>query len=272
MEKLEQKRYSISTRRTYEAYFKDFMHAFDHKELETINKDEINAYILRLIKTHNISPSQQNQRINAIKFYYEKVLGREKIYFDIDRPKGSKHLPQVISKTEVIKIIKQCNNIKHRCILSLIYSAGLRRSELINLVPSDILSERGQIRIRNAKGKKDRYSLLSPYLLRELRNYYKIYRPDKWLFEGQKSGTPYSPTSIRKILSRAALGAGIQRRVTPHMLRHSFATHLLEQGVDLRYIQVLLGHSSSKTTEIYTHVSTQSYQNIINPLDAILGS
>jgi len=149
----------------------------------------------------------------------------------------------------------------------MIYSAGLRRSELINLKLSDILADRNQIIIRYAKGKKDRYSLLSPHLLKELRAYYKTFRPTVWLFEGQKPGIQYSASSIRKILSVAAKKAGIKRRITPHMLRHSFATHLLEQGIDLRYIQSLLGHASSKTTEIYTHVSTSELSKIKNPLD-----
>ena len=145
----------------------------------------------------------------------------------------------------------------------------MRRSELINLEITDILSDRNQIRIRGAKGKKDRYSLLSPYLLKELREYYKKYRPQKWLFEGHSKTRQYSATSIVKILEKASARAGIKRRVTPHMLRHSFATHLLEQKTDLRYIQELLGHSSSKTTEIYTHVSNKDLNLIRNPLDEI---
>ena len=161
---------------------------------------------------------------------------------------------------------------KHKCILSLIYSAGLRRSELINLQPKDILSDRKQIKIVGAKGKKDRYSIISPYLIEELRLYFKEHRPKKWLFEGWKSGSQYSVTSIRNILNKASTKAGIHKRVTPHMLRHSFATHLLELGVDLRYIQVLLGHGSSKTTEIYTHVSKHEIGKIINPLDDLINT
>ena len=168
--------------------------------------------------------------------------------------------------------LKSISNLKHRCIISLIYSADLRRSELINLKGEDILSDRNQIKIRNAKGKKDRYSLLSQALLKELREYYKIYKPREWLFEGYGINDQYSATSIAKILSRAGKMAGIQKRITPHMLRHSFATHLLEQGTDLRYIQELLGHSSSKTTEIYTHVSNKNLSLIKNPLDEIFNN
>lgn len=272
LELLNQKRYSLNTIRTYSAYIKDFSYAFKDKPLEDVTKEEINNYMLELIQKHKISGTEQNQRINAIKFYYEKVLGHEKNTYYLERPRSEKPLPKVFSKQEVISIIKQCTNLKHRCVLSMIYSAGLRRSELINLKLSDILADRNQIIIRQAKGKKDRYSLLSPHLLKELRTYYKAYRPKEWLFEGQKPGTQYSTSSIRKVLIIAAKNAGIKRRITPHMLRHSFATHLLEQGTDLRYIQSLLGHSSSKTTEIYTHVSTSEISKIKNPLDDLWNS
>lgn len=269
-EKLEQKRYSESTHRTYKAYIKDFIHAFAPKSIDQLSNDDVNQYMLNLIREFEISASEQNQRINAIKFYYEKVLERPKELYSVDRPRKQKQLPQVLSKLEIKAIIGECRNLKHRCILSLIYSAGLRRSELINLQIADILSERQQVLIRNAKGNKDRYSLLSLNLLEELRKYFKEYRPKYWLFEGQYPNTQYSPTSIGKILQQASYRAKIQRRITPHMLRHSFATHLLEQGVDLRYIQVLLGHSSSKTTEIYTHVSSHEIAKINNPIDDIL--
>lgn len=175
-------------------------------------------------------------------------------------------MPKVLSKNEVKKILDSCSNIKHYCILLLIYSAGLRRSELINLKVSDINSERMIINIIGAKGKKDRISLLSENTLKLLRKYYKKYKPVNYLFEGMNGGK-YSPTSVAKILKKATLKAGLQKNVTPHMLRHSFATHLLEQGTDLRYIQELLGHNSSKTTEIYTHVSKKAIAKIKNPVD-----
>lgn len=270
LELLKQKRYSEQTIKTYTHYFKDFLQYFINRDIDSISVDEINEYLLVLIEEKNISSSQQNQRINAIKFFYERVYGREKQYYKIERPRKEQKLPKVLSKDEVKGIIMQCKNRKHKCILSLIYSAGLRRNELINLQPTDIISDRNQIRIVNGKGNKDRYSIISPKLIQELREYYKEYRPVKWLFEGQKQSTKYSTTSIRKILNKAVLQAKIKRRVTPHMLRHSFATHLLEQGVDLRYIQVLLGHSSSKTTEIYTHVSNYEIGKIKNPLDEII--
>jgi len=268
--KLEQIRYSEQTILTYCSYFKDFQVYFSNKDLDAINTDQINNYILELIKTKNISRSQQNQRINAIKFYYEKVLGREKEYYTIERPRTVKTLPEVLSKNEVKRILDTCKNIKHKCLLSLIYSAGLRRSELINLKLKDIDSERGYIRVREAKGNKDRVSLLSDTLITYLRKYYLQYEPQVYVFEGQKAGEKYSATSIVKVLEKACRLAGIKKHVTPHTLRHSFATHLLEQGTDLRYIQSLLGHSSSKTTEIYTHVSKKTLNNIKNPLDGLI--
>ncbi|HKI79736.1 MAG TPA: tyrosine-type recombinase/integrase [Ignavibacteriaceae bacterium] len=173
---------------------------------------------------------------------------------------------RILGKNEVKRILNSSNNVKHKCILMLIYSAGLRRSELIGLKISDIDSERMVINICGAKGKKDRISLLSKNTLMLLRDYYKEYKPQTFLFEGQ-NGRKYSATSVANILKRAAKKAGIQKKVTPHMLRHSFATHLLEQGTDLRYIQELLGHNSSKTTEIYTHISKKAIDNIQNPID-----
>lgn len=269
LEKLEQKRYSQSTVRTYVAYMKDFIASFPNRKLSTISTEDINQYILQLIRNEEISASQQNQRINAIKFYYEKVLGHPAETYQIERPKGAQTLPKVLSKAEVKAILEHTTNIKHRCMLSLLYSAGLRRSELINLQITDVLTDRKQLRVSNSKGNKDRYTLLSNHLLNDLRTYYKQYRPQKWLFEGHSKTKQYSPTSIAAVLTKACKAAGIRRRVTPHMLRHSFATHLLEQGTDLRYIQVMLGHHSSKTTEIYTHVSNKNLSAINNPLDDI---
>ncbi|AEA33044.1 site-specific tyrosine recombinase/integron integrase [Hippea maritima] len=264
-----QKRYSQNTQDIYYSYFKDFCVYFQNEKLMNITTAQINSYILDLIKSKNISISQQNQRINAIKFYYEKVMGGEKQYYELHRPKKEHKLPKVLSKKEVKIIFDVTSNLKHKCILMLIYSAGLRRSEPLNLAPTDIDSERMIIHINGAKGKKDRISLLSDNLLNLLLKYYKEYRPQKYLFEGQKGGM-YSPTSIANILKKAAIKAGIKKTVTPHMLRHSFATHLLEQGTDLRYIQELLGHESSKTTEIYTHVSKKAIDKIKNSMDDFL--
>ena len=187
-------------------------------------------------------------------------------FYSIERPRKKQKLPKVLSKEEVKTLIHSTNNIKHRCIVSLLYSAGLRRSELINLKLEDIDSKRMLIHIRDAKRGKDRYTLLSKNTLHDLRQYYKAWKPKSYLFEGPKC-KPYTGSSVEKIVKRAALKASILKKVTPHMLRHSFATHLLESGTDLRHIQTLLGHDSSKTTEIYTHVAVSSFNSIKNPLD-----
>ncbi len=250
---------------------KDFISAFRHKKPEDITKEEINAYILNLIRKKKISNAQQNQRISAIKFYYEKVLGREKTMYQLDRPRKTRALPKVLSEKEVLAILSNTTNLKHKAILATIYSAGLRRSELIGLRKQDIHTDRSMIYIRSAKGNKDRNTVLASSLEKLLHQYLISYKPNYWLFEGVDR-KQYSATSIARILDRAVQKAGIERKVTPHMLRHSFATHLLEQGLNLRYIQSLLGHASPKTTQIYTHVSKAHLAKIKSPLDTILES
>jgi len=205
---------------------------------------------------------------NGVKFFYEKVLGDEKVFYKIERPKRPKFLPNVLSAAEIKMMIDNTSNIKHKCIISILYSAGLRRSELINLKAIDILSDQMQIKIRNSKGNRDRYIGLSKHLLQLLRTYFREYKPNNWLIEGQKGGK-YSAESILKVVKTSAKRAGIARNVNAHMLRHSFATHHLESGTDLRYIQEFLGHSSSKTTEIYTHVAKTDFSKFKNPLDEI---
>lgn len=269
LEMLEQKRYSASTIKMYVAYCKDFVYYFSGRDIDVLNKTEINNYILYLIRQQNISPSRQNQVINAIKFYYEKVLGMPKEFYDIERPRKKFELPKVISEQEVLRVLKACDNLKHKTLLATIYSAGLRRSELINLRKDDVDYDKNLIFIRGAKGKKDRISILSEANAKMLQAYQKKYRPKYWMFESPDK-KKYSTSSISRALDKAVFAAGITKKVTPHMLRHSFATHLLEQGVDLRYIQNLLGHESTKTTEIYTHVSKKSLNKIKSPLDRIL--
>ncbi len=268
LEKLIQKRYSPNTIKTYVTYMKAFISEFRDRELTSITTQEIDDYILKLIRTKGISPSQQNQRINSIKFYYEKVLGLEKQYYNIERPRKARELPKVLSEEEVQAILKSIDNLKHKSIISTIYSAGLRRSELINLRKQDVFYDRKVIFIRGSKGKKDRNTILSDLLIILLKKYLDEYNPNYWLFEGVNR-KQYSATSIAKILKRAAAKAGIEKRVTPHMLRHSFATHLLEHGLDIRYIQEILGHDSSETTEIYTHISKNAFEKIKSPLDII---
>jgi integrase/recombinase XerD len=267
IEKLKLKRYSSNTIHTYLTAFGDFINYYKEKELEKIDNQEIKEYLLYLVDKRKVSASFQNQVINAIKFYYEKVLQLEKLpYIYIDRPFKDKLLPTVLSEDEVQRIINNIDNLKHKTLILTVYSAGLRISELLNLKIHDIDSERKAVIIRSAKGKKDRQSLLSEKLLLYLRQYYKEYKPKKWLFEGQ-SGEQYSYGSCYKILSVACQKAQIKKKVGMHTLRHSFATHLLERGVDLRYIQELLGHSSPKTTAIYTHITRKGMGDIKSPLE-----
>lgn len=271
LELLEQKRYSPSTIKTYRAYFSDFMEYHKGRNIDRLKVADINKYILYLVNEKKISVSQQNMRINAIKFYYEQIKGGQRQYYGgITRAKEYKSLPEVLSRNEVSRILSCLSNPKHRCMISLIYSAGLRRSELLNLTPKDIISERMLVRIMG-KGRKCRYSLLSEKLLKDLREYFKEYRPQKWLFEGEKPGEQYSASALVKVLKEAASRAGIKHRVHVHMLRHSFATHLLEQGTDLRTIQELLGHNDIKTTSIYLHVTSAHKSSIPNPLDTLDG-
>ncbi|WP_298549093.1 site-specific tyrosine recombinase/integron integrase [uncultured Aquimarina sp.] len=263
--KLELKRYSANTCKTYISQFEKFINTYPDKEIIQLSEDEIREYLQSLIRD-NKSNSYINQAINSIKFYYEVVMEMPNRFYSIERPRKQQKLPKVLSREEILTIINHTNNIKHRCIVSLLYSAGLRRSELLNLKIEDIDSKRMLIRIENAKSNKDRYTLLSENTLADLRIYFKEWKPKQLLFEGPK-GNRYSEKSVGAIITKASRKAGIIKRVTPHMLRHSFATHLLENGTDLRYIQALLGHSSSKTTELYTHVATNNFSKIKNPLD-----
>jgi site-specific recombinase XerD len=267
LEMLKIKRYSSNTINTYKKAFGDFINYFKTKELDTITEQDIRDYLLYLIEKRKVSASFQNQIINAIKFYYEKVLKLDKLpYIYIDRPFKDKILPTVLSEEEVQRIINCIDNLKHKTIILTIYSAGLRISELINLKVSDIDSDRKAIIIKGAKGKKDRNTLLSEKLLLYLRKYFKLYKPKVLLFEGQDGGQ-YSESSIQQVFRRACINAKIMKKATVHTLRHSFATHLLERGTDLRYIQELLGHGSSKTTEIYTHITHKGMEQVKSPLD-----
>lgn len=263
--KLELKRYANSTVKTYVSFFEMFINFYKYKELHKIDESDIRRFLQSLIQK-KVSNSYVNQAINSIKFYYEVVLGMPNRFYEIERPRKESKLPQVVSKEEILSIIKNTNNIKHKCIVKLLYSSGLRRSELLNLKITDIDSKRMLVMVRGGKGKKDRQTLLSKSTLKDLRIYFKEWKPQIYLFEGRKA-SKYSAESVLRIVKKATSKAGIWQTVTPHVLRHSFATHLLESGVDLRQIQVLLGHSSSKTTEIYTHVTTNTFKNIKNPLD-----
>ncbi|HCY45166.1 MAG TPA: recombinase [Flavobacteriales bacterium] len=265
LQKLELKRYALNTAQTYVSHFEKYINFYTGKELNMLNENDIRTYLKHLID-QGYSDSSLNQAVNSIKFYYEIVQGMPNRFYHVERPRKKQTLPKVISKEEAKKLINCTNNIKHKCIASLLYSSGLRRSEVLELKITDVDSSRMLIHVRNAKGGKDRHTLLGNNLLSDLRNYFRQYKPQDYLFEGQNGGK-YSPQSVAKIIKNAGKTAKIRLTVTPHILRHSFATHLLESGVDLRYIQSLLGHSSSKTTEIYTHVAVNQLSVIKNLLD-----
>jgi len=263
--KLELKRYANNTVKTYVTFFELFINYHIDKELQEIDEADVRTFLQHLIQK-KYSNSYVNQAINAIKFYYEVVLGMPNRFYEIERPRKESKLPTVISKQEILSIIENTTNIKHRCIVQLLYGSGLRRSELLNLKLDDIDSNRMLVRVKGSKGNKDRLTLLSKKALTDLRLYFIEYKPLIYLFEG-RNGKKYSAESVLSIVKMAAERAKIKVRVTPHVLRHSFATHLLESGTDLRQIQVLLGHGSTKTTEIYTHVATNTFETIKNPLD-----
>lgn len=267
IDKLQVLRYSKNTLNVYVSLFEKFINFYENKKLISLDENDINIYMKHLVISKK-SHSFQNLSINAIKFYFEIVLGLPNRYYRIERPRKKEILPTVLSVAEVSRIIKVVENIKHKAILITIYSAGLRISECMNLKIRDINSDRKLIFVRNSKGGKDRYSILGDRTIEILRKYYKTHKPSEYLFEGQMGGK-YSVSSVRKILKRALKKANINTPATIHTLRHSFATHLLEKGVNLRYIQNLLGHASPKTTEIYTRVSSTGISEIINPIDQL---
>lgn len=270
-QKMVLKGFSRSTIRTYQNSLKSFFNYFEHADYKELTKQQIEDFIYHLISKYKISESKQNTIINAIKCYYEHTLGMPREYYQITRPKKSVNLPNVLSIEEVAKIINQPKNIKHRAILNLIYSAGLRISEVTRLRLTDIRSDQGFIMIKDSKGKKDRHTVLSAYLLTLLRKYYKKHRPAYWLFEGQDGGQ-YSVRSIQNIYRKAVKETGSNPWSTPHTLRHSFATHLMQKGINIRYIQSALGHSSIKTTEVYTKVLGINNKTLRSPLDDIYES
>lgn len=270
-QKLKLRGYSPNTNKTYLQSFKYFLLFYHDSHPVDLSEIEIRNYLLYLIEQKKVSRSRQNQAINAIKFFYEKVLGEERKVYHLERPKREFKLPEVLSQLEIMNIFEALENLKHRVMLMLIYSAGLRRSELLGLRIGDVDMNRNIVFIRGGKGRKDRQSVLAQSLNPLLQEYLKKYTPGFWLFEGPK-GERYSESSLRQVFHRAAKKAGVTKQVRLHMLRHSFATHLLEAGTSTRYIQVLLGHESSKTTEIYAHVSRFALDKIQSPLDQMVQS
>ncbi|MEJ8801667.1 tyrosine-type recombinase/integrase [Pontibacter sp. H249] len=259
----------MNTIRTYHSLLLRFLNSHKDRGMDDINaftEENINQYHRQMVQAGAYSCSFINQSINAVKFYYQRVLGRHEVQLNnVVRPEKADRLPTVLSKEEVRKILEATYNLKHRCMLQLLYAGGLRIGEVINLKLTDVKSDRNLLLIRGGKGKKDRTTLLSQKLLENLRIYYKEYKPKEWLFEGQFGGQ-YTADSLRNVFQACRKKAGVKTNATPHTLRHSFATHLLEQGTDLRYIQTLLGHRNSKTTEVYTHVTSYALDKIVSPL------
>ena len=260
-------RYSENTISTYSDALAIFLRFYAHKNISEISNLDVETFNNEYILKNKYSASFQNQVVNTLKLFF-KVIGEKMIVPDlILRPRREHRLPNVLSKVEVKAILNAPTNIKHRMMLSLIYACGLRRSELLNLTLKDIHSDRNLIFIRQSKGKKDRVVPIGNSLIEQLRAYYIQYKPKTWLFEGQNNGEKYSARSLELVLKKSVIIAKTNKPVTLHWLRHSYATHLLECGTDLRFIQELLGHNSSRTTEIYTHVSTKTIQQIRSPFD-----
>lgn len=267
-EHLIKRRYSKSTADNYEAQFRAFLGFIYPRTAEEFTEKDIHDYQISLVKVRQVSCSTQNQAINAIKFYLEQVKGGERRTYYIERPRKEVKLPTILSEEEMKALLSRTHYIKHKCMLLLLYAAGLRVSELLNLRETDIDQDRRLIIVRGGKGLKDRMTLYSPLAMDYIKDYVAQLKPKHWLFEGP-GGRQYTATSVNKIIRRSAAQAGIKKRVSAHTLRHSFATHLLESGTDLRYIQALLGHENSKTTERYTQVTRKGFENLVSPLDRI---
>lgn len=264
---LRSKRYSESTIGTYTDALKTFLRFYSTKPVTEINNDDVITFNNNYIIANNLSASYQNQVVNAIKLFFKTIELKSMETELVHRPKRPKLLPNVLSKDDVKELLDKTTNLKHKAMLSLIYACGLRCGELLRLKFEHIDAKRNLLIIKQSKGRKDRIAPLSIKILNLFTEYYKAYRPKVYLFEGQIRATMYDERSLQLVLKTSLLKTKINKPVTLHWLRHSYATHLLENGTDLRYIQELLGHSSSKTTEIYTHVSNKSLQNITSPFD-----
>jgi integrase/recombinase XerD len=269
VELLQLKAYSPSTLRTYKNEVGIFLQTLKTKNADTLITEDVRRYLHYCIDKLLLSENTLHSRLNALKFFYEQLLGHEKFFVEIPRPKKHLQLPKVLGEQELRRLFNAPTNLKHKAILFIAYSAGLRVSEVINLRLQDIDRERQQLFIYCSKGKKDRYVRLSPMVLDVLEQYYKMseVKPTNYLFEGQKKGEPYTIRSAQQIFTDAKVKAGIIKSVSFHNLRHSFATHLLEKGIDVIFIKEILGHFDIKTTERYLHVRKEFLINIESPLD-----
>ncbi len=262
------KAYRLSTIKTYTGEFAQLLYLINDKIVSELTTEDLKSYLLYCLQILKLSENQVHVRINAIKFYFEQVLKQPLVVLDLPRPKTPSLLPKVIAIDDIGKMIKNTSNLKHKIILMLAYGMGLRVSEVTKLKITDIDSKRMQVHIRGAKGNKDRYVNLPASILIPLRTYYIEYKPKQYLFEGQFGGA-YSVRSAQQVFKQSLKNANINKNIGIHSLRHSFATHLLEQGTDISYIQKLLGHNNIKTTLIYAKVSTKDIKKIESPLDKI---
>ena len=262
------KGYSRKTLRSYCSEFLFLLRLLGKAPVSDLTREHVQSYLLWLITKKGYSEAHIHTAVNAIKFYFEQVEGKSRELYNVPRPKKPKKLPSILAEEEVLALIRNTANLKHRSLLMTSYAAGLRVSELVRLELKDIDSRRMMLHIRGAKGKKDRMVPLSKVLLETLREYAKVYKPKTFLFEGETGG-PYSERSAQQVLAAAKRKAGIQKGGSIHMLRHSYATHLLEHGTDIRYIQSFLGHASLATTMLYTHVSQVKIGDIQSPLDRL---
>ncbi len=271
-QELKLRNYSPKTFKAYRSHLRAFVAYFAPKHPKDLSEADVRKYLIHLIDEKHLSLGTMGQVLSAIKFLYVELYKEPIVIAGLPRPLREHKLPVVLSLDEVKKVFDALGNVKHRIMLMLVYSAGLRVSEVVRLKPSDIDSDRMTIHIRGAKGKKDRYTILSEVVLEGLRHYWKLYHPKEWLFEGQDKGKSYSIRSAERVFEKAVVNAGTNKKVSIHSLRHAFATHLLEQGTDIKFIQELLGHRSVRTTEIYLHVSKKEIGQIRSPIESIMRS
>jgi site-specific recombinase XerD len=261
--------YSPRTRKAYLGHVRRFL-AWADVGVDGLPDDPTQLaerYIVELVEARRISRSFHSQVVSALRFYFEAVLGKPRLAMAIPRPKKQSQLPAVLSQDEVARLLAKTRNLKHRALLMLLYSSGLRVGELVRLRPDDVDTDRAMVRVRGGKGAKDRYTLLARRAAEAVQLYRDAYSKGRWLFAGARPGRHLTTRSVQRVVERAASASGIEKRVTPHTLRHSFATHLLEAGTNLRIIQELLGHQSARTTQVYTHVARSTIEAIRSPLD-----
>ena len=261
--------YSSSTLRTYCGAFIQFLRYFDFRNPEDVSREEIIRFLGSLME-RGLSATSGHSMVNGVQFYYQQVLGKRDFTFVLPRPKKEKKLPVVLTMEECLLIFKVVDNPKHKLLLLIGYGAGLRVSEIVSLKWSDILFEEHKIHVKNAKGKKDRMVMLPYSIVSSLQLYRELYKGKLYVFEGQFAGEPYSTGSVQQVMRTALKLSGLEKKATVHTLRHSFATHLLENGTDIRYIQQFLGHSSIKTTTVYTHLTKTAVDKIQSPLDRMI--